>query len=116
MLDRAGEGARPYTSIALPGIGPDTCQTYYSLCGDREIGASPHKDIFEAADEFDYAQSFALGAGAGEAAEIEDRIADDLAGAVKGDVAAAVAFEEFDAAVFQKFRRGYDVCGFRIPA
>jgi hypothetical protein len=33
------------------------------------------------------------------AAQIEDGIADELAGAVEGDVAAAVAFEEFDAAL-----------------
>jgi hypothetical protein len=35
---------------------------------------------------------------------------------VECDVAAAIAFEEFDAAVFQEFRGGYHVCGFRIPA
>jgi hypothetical protein len=32
-------------------------------------------------------------------AEIEDGIANDLAGAVEGDVAASVALEEFDAAL-----------------
>jgi len=39
------------------------------------------------------------------AAEVEDRVADDLAGAVEGHVAAAVAFEQFDAALFQKLGR-----------
>ena len=37
------------------------------------------------------------------AAEVEDGIADDLAGAVEGDVAAAVAFEELDAALGEEF-------------
>src|SRR5579864_5954289 len=103
-------------SIALHGICPDTCKPCYSLRGDREIGAGPHQDIFEAADEFDYAERFALAVWAGESAQVKDRIADDLAGAVEGDVAAAVAFEQLDAAVFQKFRGGYYVCGFRISA
>jgi len=49
-------------------------------------------------------------------AEIEDRIADDLAGAVEGDVASAVAFEEFYAALLEEFRRGDYVCRFGIAA
>ena len=44
-----------------------------------------------------------LPSGRGESAEVEDGIADDLAGAVEGDVAAAVAFEEFDAALGEEF-------------
>ena len=42
--------------------------------------------------------------------EIEDGIADDLAGAVESDVAAAVAFEEFDAALGEEFRGRDYVC------
>jgi len=37
------------------------------------------------------------------AAQIEDGIADDLAGAMERDVAAAVALEEFDAALGEEF-------------
>ena len=39
-----------------------------------------------------------------------------MAGAVEGDVAAAVAFEEFDAALAQEVGRGDNVCCFRIAA
>jgi hypothetical protein len=50
------------------------------------------------------------------AAEIEDGVADDLAGAVESDVAAAVAFEELNAALGEEFARGDNVNSFRIAA
>ena len=75
------------------------------------------------ADEFDYAHRLALtlsGRGifgqTGSAAQVEDRIAHDLARAVEGDVAAAVALEQFYAALFQKIRRGDYVRRFRVAA
>ena len=37
-------------------------------------------------------------------AQVEDGVADDLAGAVEGDVAAAIAFEEFNAALGENVR------------
>ena len=98
------------------GIGPDACQAYYPLRGDTEVGAGAHQDIFQAAYEFNYAQRFAFAVGAGESAQIKDGIADDLAGAVEGYVAAAVAFEEFDPTLLQEFRRGEYVRGFGIAA
>ena len=54
--------------------------------------------------------------GIGEGAQVEDGIADDLAGAVEGDVAAAVAFEEFDAALGEEFGGGDYVGGFGVSA
>jgi len=39
-----------------------------------------------------------------------------LAGAVEGDVAAAVAFEELDAALGEEFAGGNDVGGFGVAA
>ena len=48
--------------------------------------------------------------------QIEDGVAHDLAGAVEGDVAAAVAFEEFDAALGEEFRARNYICGFGIAA
>jgi hypothetical protein len=59
---------------------------------------------------------FRFPSGRGEAAQVEDGIADDLAGAVEGNVAAAVAFEKLDAALGKEFGRGDYVCGFRIAA
>ena len=49
-------------------------------------------------------------------AEVEDGIADDLSGAVEGDVATAAAFEAFDAAACQEFGGCYDVGGFGVPS
>ena len=43
------------------GIGPDSGQAGDALGGDGEVGAGADQDFFEAADEFDYAQGFALG-------------------------------------------------------
>lgn len=39
-----------------------------------------------------------------------------MAGAVEGDVAPAVAFEEFDSALLQEFGRGYYVFRLRVAA
>ena len=46
----------------------------------------------------------------GEPAQIEDWIADQLAGSMKRNIATAVAVEEFDAALRQQVRLRYDVC------
>jgi hypothetical protein len=51
-----------------------------------------------------------------EAAEIEDGVADDLSGAVESDIAAAVAFEKFDAALGKHFGRRDYVGGFGVAA
>lgn len=50
------------------------------------------------------------------AAQVEDGVADDLSGAVKGDIATAVAFEELNPALGPEFGRGDYVCGFGIAA
>src|SRR5580704_11026018 len=50
----------------------------------------------------------------GVGAQIEDRIADQLAGAVESDVAAAVAFEDFYAALREKFGGSDYVGGFGV--
>ena len=48
--------------------------------------------------------------------QIEDGVAHDLAGAVEGDVAAPVGFEEFDAALGQEFGARDHVCGFGVAS
>lgn len=50
------------------------------------------------------------------ATEVEDWVADDLARTVEGDVAAAIAFKELDAAFLQQIGRGNDVRSFGIPS
>ena len=57
-----------------------------------------------------------LPSGVAKSAQVEDGIADDLSGAVKGDIAAAVAFEQLDAALGKEFGRSDYVCGFRVAA
>lgn len=52
----------------------------------------------------------------GKAAEIEDRIPHDLAGAVESDITTAIAFEELYAALLQEFRRGDNVGGLGVAA
>lgn len=103
-------------SIIACGIRPHAGQAWHSLCRDSKVGAGADQDVFEAADEVDRAQRFAFAVGSGEATEIEDRVADDLAGAVEGDVAAAIAFEKLDAALGKEFGRGDDVRGFGVTA
>jgi hypothetical protein len=49
-------------------------------------------------------------------AKIEDGIADELSGAVEGDIAAAVALEELDAASDKGFGGSEDVGGFGVAA
>jgi hypothetical protein len=50
------------------------------------------------------------------AAKVEDGVADDLAGTVESDVAAAIAFEEIDTAFLQDIARCDYVGGFGIAA
>jgi hypothetical protein len=50
------------------------------------------------------------------AAEIEDGIADDLAGPMESHVAATVAFKEFNGPLGKSLRRGDYICGFGISA
>ncbi len=96
------------------------------------MGAGADQDFFEAADEIDCADVLAFGGrgaspagggvrrsilcGGGVATEVEDGVADDLAGAVEGDVATAVAFKELDAALGEEFRARDYVGGFRVTA
>jgi len=122
------------------GIGfcPDAGEAVEAFGGDGEVGRGANEDFFEAADEVDDADVLAdrrasldrTAEGgrpymviakhrlfdARESAEVEDGIADDLAGAVESDVAAAVALEEFDAAPGEEFGRGDDVRGFGVAA
>ena len=116
MLDRTAEGGRSHMKLASLGICPNSRQAGDALCRDGEIGTGAHYDVFEAADEFDYAQSFAFAVRRWKSAEIEDRIADDLAGTVEGDVATAVTFEEFDAAAVELLGRGKNVGDLGIAA
>jgi hypothetical protein len=58
----------------------------------------------------------ALSVGCGVSPEIEDRVPDELSGAVEGYVAAAVALEDFHSTQSQLIRRQQNVGCFRIPS
>src|SRR5208282_1174804 len=103
-------------SILACGIRPNSRKSWNPLRQDGEVGAGADQDFFQAADEFDDAERFALAIGSGESAQVKDGIADDLAGAVEGDIAAAVAFEELDAASGKEFGRGNYIGGFCVAA
>jgi hypothetical protein len=118
-------------SIVVCGIGPDAGETWDTLGGDSEVGAGADQDLFKAADEFNDSESFAgrirtslrlIPADGGVrrsisvAAQIEDGIANDLAGTVESDVATAVAFEEFNTALGQEPWRSNYVGSFRVAA
>ncbi len=91
----------------------EACDTYGR---DGKIRASADQDFFQPADEFDGAQGFAFAVGRGKSAQVEDGIADDLAGAVEGYIAAAVAFEKLHSALGEEFGQSDDVRGFRVAA
>src|ERR1700733_15887715 len=111
-----GRGGRPHMSIFAYGIRPDARQAPHVFRGKWEISAGADQYFFEAADEFHGPERFALAVGSGKSAEVEDGITYDLSGAVEGYVAAAVAFEDLDAALGKQFRRRDHVFRFRVAA
>ena len=78
------------------GVGPDTGAFGDALGGDAEVFTGEDEGFFHEADEVDRAEVGAMFAGE-VAAEVEDGVADELAGAVVGDVSAAVNLVDFDA-------------------
>ena len=74
---------------------PDAGAFADALRGDSEIFAGEDEGFFDEADEVDGAEVWAFFAGK-VSAEIEDGIADELAGAVVRDVSAALGLVDFD--------------------
>ena len=74
-----------------------------------EVGAGADQDFFQAAYVINRAQGFALAVGRGDGAQVENGIADQLAGAVERHVAAAIGFEYLDTALGKSFGRSQDV-------
>src|SRR5580698_424419 len=112
--------------------GPDAGQAGNTFGFEGKVGRSADENFFEAADEVDSTEVFArdelrasrrlaladegVRRAAGISAEIEDGVADELAGAVEGYVAAAVGFEELDSALGQDFGPRDNICGFGVAA
>src|ERR1039458_10902297 len=91
--------------------GPDAGAAWDALGQHAEVGAGADEGFFHHADEVDGPQkSVARAALAGPfAAQVEDGVADQLAGTVIGDIAAAVDLVELDAARSEELIAGDDV-------
>ncbi len=92
------------------GLGPDAGEGGDAFTGDAEVAAGTDEHFFETADVCDGADARRGGA------EVEDGIADELSGAVEGDIAAAVGFEQFDAAGGEGFAGEEDVAAVGVAA
>src|SRR5579883_1567476 len=88
------------------GDGPDAGASGDALRGDGEVSQGADEGFFEEADVVDGADAAVV---QGETAQVEDGVADELAGSVVGDVAAAVDLMDFDAAIGKEFVAGEDV-------
>ncbi len=85
------------------GCGPDAGEAGQAAGGDAAGGGGADEDFLESAHVIHRAEFEAAGARrqksrAGAGAEIENGIADELAGTMEGDIAAAVALRQLDAA------------------
>ena len=86
---------------------PDAGESGDATGADAINSAEADQRFFHHADEVDGTESAA--AGVLQAAEIEDRVADQLSGAVVGDVAATIDFVQGDTAAGQQVIRCKDV-------
>ena len=87
---------------------PDAGELADAAGGKAELAAEADEGFFHEADEVDRPEA-AAGGGVAQAAEIEDRVADQLAGAVVGHVAAAVDLVEGNAAALEQLVRRQNV-------
>ncbi len=115
LVRSADEGVRR----SMSRVRPHARQSWHSLGRNREIGAGADQNFFEPSHEFDSAKTFSQGGrrvcrSTGESSKVEDWVADDLSGAVKGNVAAAIAFVKLDATLGQEFGRCNHIGSFRI--
>jgi hypothetical protein len=88
-------------------VGPDAGAALDPAGKDSVAGAEADQGFFHAADVVDWAEAASVGIG--QAAQVEDGVADELAGAVVGDVAAAVDLVDADAFAGEHFIGGEDV-------
>ena len=108
LRDMDADGGDLLFANAAAGQGPDAGEFADALRGHAEVFAGEDEGLFHQADEVDGAEVRAAFAGQ-VAAEIEDGVADELAGAVVGDVAAAVDLVDLDAAAGKELVGGEDV-------
>src|SRR5215469_18043282 len=94
-------GRELFLGDAARRLDPDAGFAGDAIGGDAEVGRGADHGFFQSAD---VPVNIAA-----DAVEIENGIADDLAGAVIGDVAAAIRFAEFDAFLAEDVFRGKEI-------
>jgi len=94
---------------------PDAGETADAAGGHAVDSADTDEGFFDEAHKVDGTKAGGA-AGVAEAAEVEDGVADELAGAVIGDVAAAVDFVKGDAAAGKELVGGQDVGAVGVAA
>ena len=94
---------------------PDTGAATDTFCEHSKITADPDEDLFQQADEVYRAKVRSLLAGE-ITAQIKDGVADELAGAVVGDVSATVDDVQLDAFAGEEIVGGKDVVTLCIAA
>src|SRR5579863_4077770 len=98
------------------GVGPDAGQSRDAFRRNLKIGAAPDQYFLQAPDVLDGAKRFASSVVRRKATQIKNGISDQLSRAVKGNVAAAIAFEDLDAPLGEELGRGQNVLGLRVAA
>jgi hypothetical protein len=94
---------------------PYAGKTADAASGNAVDSANADESFFHEADKVDGAQTVAA-VGVAEAAEVKDGVADELAGTVVGDVAAAVDVVEGDTTAREQFIGGQDVGAIGVAA
>ncbi len=105
-------GATLIGCAAVNRTAPNACEAADSSGGHAELSAQPNEGLFHQADKINRAESAA--AGSFEAAQVKDRVADQLAGTMVGNVAAPIDLVEGHAAAGQKFVRRQNVAAVGI--
>lgn len=106
--DVNADGGNLFLCRGTAGVGPDAGSLADALGGDAEVFAGENECLFDEANEVDGAEVWAAFAGK-IAAEVEDRVTDELTGAVVGDVATTVDFVNLDASASEELVGGEDV-------
>lgn len=105
--DRADFSFASRAGLLVVKAAPDAGESGDATGADAVDSAEADEGFFHHSDEVDWTEAAA--AGVLKAPEIEDRVADQLSGAVVGDVAPAIDFVQGDPAAGQQFIRGKDV-------
>lgn len=95
---RTGVLARPYA-----------CQSYNPLRRNPKISASTNQNFFQPPNIIDHTKSLSARILGWKAAQIKNRICNQLPWTVKRNITTAITLEDLNSALGQEFRRGHHV-------